>query len=84
MRTGWGSGATRGQGAILPGYDSSVGGMRRMLRACAELEVGDPAKIVRVIVELTHRTALAAFDAAERERREQAEGWLPVSRSIDF
>jgi len=95
MRTGWGSGAARGQGAILPDYDSSVGGMRRMLRACAGLEVGHPAKIARVIVELTRRIALpyhltfgsdalAAFDAAERERREQAEGWLPVSRLVDF
>lgn len=61
----------------------------------AALEAGDPEKIARVIVELTRRTvlpchlilgsdALAAFDAAERERREQAEGWLSVSRSVDF
>jgi NAD(P)-dependent dehydrogenase (short-subunit alcohol dehydrogenase family) len=106
MRTDWAANAAgaaenapestaEGSAAVDTEYESSVGEMRRMLGAYAGHEVGDPAKIAKVIVNLSRSEtlpmhlllgsdALAAFDAAENERRREADAWLAVSKSVDF
>lgn len=95
IRTDWGTGATEDDSTIPADYDGSVGVAHRRLAEHTGNEVGDPAKIAQVIVDLSRRDdlpahlilgsdALAAFTASEDQRRREMEAWLPVSRSTDF
>jgi NAD(P)-dependent dehydrogenase (short-subunit alcohol dehydrogenase family) len=96
MRTDWaetaGNAATS---AVLPDYAETVGATLARIRAYAGGEVGDPARIAQVILELAKRDdvpahlvlgtdALASFDAAEALRRDDHARWLPVSRATVF
>jgi len=95
IRTDWGTGATEDDTPIPAEYDGSVGLAHRRLATYTGNEVGDPARIAQVIVDLSRRDdlpahlilgsdALAAFAASEEVRNRDMQAWLPVSRSTDF
>lgn len=95
MRTDWASAASAGAGPLLPEYQSTVGERLDLHKAYAGNEVGDPARIAQVIVDLTRRDhlpahlilgsdALRAFAEAEAVRQAEAREWAAVSRSTDF
>lgn len=96
MRTDWADIAGNAAASIvLPDYDETVGAMVTRIRAYAGNEVGDPARIAQVMLELAKRDgvpahlvlgtdALASLDAAEAERREAHARWLGVSRATVF
>lgn len=95
MRTSWGFTAGGDAPAVLPDYEPSVGKILGFMKAYAGQEVGDPAKIADVIVDLAARVtlpphlilgsdALYVFEQAETIRQAQAEEWIPVSKSTDF
>lgn len=95
MRTDWGT-VARGQvPALLPDYEPSVGAVLGLLKDYVGREIGDPAKIAQVIVDLTRRERLPAHlllgsdalfvcDRAEEVRRQEAAEWREVSKSTDF
>ena len=81
--------------ALLPDYKSSVGAILNLLKEYVGHEIGDPAKIAQVIVDLTRRERLPAHlllgsdalfvcDRAEEARRQEAAEWREVSTSTDF
>jgi NAD(P)-dependent dehydrogenase (short-subunit alcohol dehydrogenase family) len=96
MRTDWTDIAGNAASSIvLPDYAETVGAMLTRIRAYAGKEVGDPARIAQVMLELAKRDAvpahlvlgtdaLASFDAAEEERRQAHARWLEVSRATVF
>lgn len=96
MRTDWAQTAGHGAAAaVLPDYADSVGATLSRIRAYAGNEVGDPARIAQVILELARREdvpahlvlgtdALASFDEAEGERRAAHARWLDVSSATVF
>jgi NAD(P)-dependent dehydrogenase (short-subunit alcohol dehydrogenase family) len=95
MRTDWGSVARANAPELLPDYAPSVGALFGMLKAYAGHEIGDPAKVARVIVDLTNREALPAHlvlgsDAllflaqVDAARQKAAEEWAAVSASTNF
>ncbi|MEE4455038.1 SDR family NAD(P)-dependent oxidoreductase [Novosphingobium resinovorum] len=96
MRTDWAQTAGRGAAEpVLPDYADSVGATLSRISAYAGNEVGDPARIAQVILELAKREdipahlvlgtdALASFDEAEGLRRAAHARWLDVSRATVF
>jgi NAD(P)-dependent dehydrogenase (short-subunit alcohol dehydrogenase family) len=95
MRTDWGFSALEGEPEVLPDYAQSVGGLVALLKDYAGSEVGDPARIAKVVVDLvTHDAlphhlllgsdALHVYGLAETLRTNQAKAWDAVSRSTDF
>jgi len=95
MRTDWGHTARGHAPALLPDYEPSVGAIQRLLQQYVGNEAGDPAKVAKVIVDLSRRESLPAhlllgsdaqyvFGLAEAERRQDAEAWAEVTTSTDF
>jgi NAD(P)-dependent dehydrogenase (short-subunit alcohol dehydrogenase family) len=95
MRTGWVAAATDGAPKLLPDYEASVGAMISAMRTSIGREIGDPAKIASVIVDLTTRDALPAHlvlgkaalricGQAEAARQAEAAQWAAISASTDF
>ncbi len=95
MRTEWGATAHRDRIDLLPEYQPTVGGMLDMMERFVGNEVGDPAKIARVVFDLSRKDALPAhlllgsdalyvFERADAARQQAATEWLDVSRSTDF
>ncbi len=95
MRTEWGATAQQAPIAVLPDYQPTVGAMLDMMERFVGNEVGDPAKIARVIFDLSRKQALPphlllgsdalhVFDKADGARQQAAAEWLAVSRSTDF
>ncbi|MET1027242.1 MAG: SDR family NAD(P)-dependent oxidoreductase [Dongiaceae bacterium] len=95
MRTDWGFVARSKVPALLPDYEPSVGVLFNLLKDHAGHEIGDPAKVAKVIVDLTTRATLPAHlllgsdalvvcDGAEEVRRQEAAAWREVSKSTDF
>jgi NAD(P)-dependent dehydrogenase (short-subunit alcohol dehydrogenase family) len=94
MRTNWGNRANADIPILLPEYEPSVGAHIKSLEAYWGHEMGDPAKVARVIVQLARKEQLPAHlllgsDAvqyarlAEEKRDSDAKEWLEVSLSID-
>jgi NAD(P)-dependent dehydrogenase (short-subunit alcohol dehydrogenase family) len=95
MRTSWGFVAGGKAPALLPDYEPSVGAMLGMMKAYAGNEIGDPARVAGVIVDLAYRDRLPAhlllgsdalhvYAQAEAERQAEAKEWAAVSASTDF
>ncbi|MET3712525.1 NAD(P)-dependent dehydrogenase (short-subunit alcohol dehydrogenase family) [Sphingomonas trueperi] len=95
MRTEWGATAHREPVDLLPDYQPTVGAMLDMMARFVGNEVGDPAKIARVIFDLSRKEtlpphlllgsdALHVFEKADGARQQAAAEWLAVSRSTDF
>ncbi len=95
MRTDWGFTARGATKPFLPEYEPSVGAVSALLQGYVGQEIGDPAKIGKVIVDLSNRDTLPAhlllgsdavhvFAAADAVRERAAAEWEPVSVSTDF
>jgi NAD(P)-dependent dehydrogenase (short-subunit alcohol dehydrogenase family) len=95
MRTDWGSTAQRQPVDLLPEYQPSVGAFLGAMEKFVGNEVGDPAKVAKVIFDLTRREdlpthlllgsdALRVFASSEGARAKDAAEWDRVSRSTDF
>jgi NAD(P)-dependent dehydrogenase (short-subunit alcohol dehydrogenase family) len=95
MRTEWGATAHREPIDLLPDYQPTVGAMLDIMARFVGNEVGDPAKIARVIFDLSRKDqlpphlllgsdALHVFEKADGARQQAAAEWLAVSRSTDF
>jgi NAD(P)-dependent dehydrogenase (short-subunit alcohol dehydrogenase family) len=95
MRTDWAHTAGATTPDILPDYETSVGATVRRLRAYAGNEVGDPARIAALVVELSGRDdlpahlilgsdALFVYGEVEAARQKAHAEWEAVSRSTDF
>lgn len=95
MRTDWGATANGTTIDILSEYAPSVGAFLEIMPRFVGNEVGDPAKIAKVIFDLTARDdlpahlvlgsdALHVLAVAEESRRKAADEWGAVSRSTDF
>ncbi|WP_027581374.1 SDR family oxidoreductase [Bradyrhizobium sp. Ai1a-2] len=95
MRTGWVAAATDSAPPLLPEYEASVGAMIGAMKTSVGREIGDPAKIAKVIVDLTTRDALPAHlvlgkaalrlcGEAEAARQAEAAEWADISASTDF
>jgi NAD(P)-dependent dehydrogenase (short-subunit alcohol dehydrogenase family) len=95
MRTSRGSPARGSAPDLLRDYEPSVGAMLGLVKAYAGREIGDPARVARVIVDLAGRSTLPAHlllgsDAlhvhgkAEATRQEEAQEWASVSTSTDI
>ena len=95
MRTDWAHVASGRVPPLLPDYEPSIGAVAGMLKTYAGNEIGDPARVADVVVDLARRDALPAHlllgsDAlhvvaqADAARQEAAKEWEPVSRSIDI
>jgi NAD(P)-dependent dehydrogenase (short-subunit alcohol dehydrogenase family) len=95
MRTDWGFTA-RGNAPALPAdYAPSVGAMLDLLKHYAGNEIGDPAKVAQVVLDLAGRDTLPAhlllgsdalhtFGQAEAVRQQDAAAWAAVSTSTDI
>ncbi|ANN67544.1 SDR family NAD(P)-dependent oxidoreductase [Bordetella bronchialis] len=95
MRTDWASTARGTTDGILPDYEPSVGRVLQLLAGYAGQEVGDPAKIARLILDLSNREdlplrlllggdALYVCEQAEAERARELEAWRPTTLSTHF
>jgi len=95
MRTLWGATAQGGAMEVLPDYEPTVGAFLKAMTDFIGNEVGDPAKIAKVVFDLTRTEGLPAhlilgsdalrvFADSEKARQEAAEQWMDVSRSTDF
>ncbi|WP_186124544.1 SDR family NAD(P)-dependent oxidoreductase [Burkholderia gladioli] len=95
MRTDWAAQARQGIDGLLPDYAPSVGQVLSLLDAYAGHEVGDPARIAALIVELSRREdvparlllggdALYVAEQAEAERAEEAARWRATTLSTQF
>ncbi|MEK6426180.1 MAG: SDR family NAD(P)-dependent oxidoreductase [Burkholderia gladioli] len=95
MRTEWAEQAKQAVPAMLPDYDASVGRILSLLGSYAGQEVGDPARIAALIVELSRRDdlpmrlllggdALFVAEQAEAQRAEQAARWRDTTLSTQF
>lgn len=95
MRTDWGEIARGNAPAVLPDYEPSVGAILNLLKNYVGHEIGDPAKIAQIILDLAERDTLPAhlilgsdalhvFAQAEAVRQKQAADWVAVSASSDF
>ena len=94
MRTNWGARASQSTPDLLPEYEPSVGEVARMLKAHWGQELGDPAKVARVVLRLAQEDAVPAHlllgsDAvkfaarAEAARAADAARWREISVSTD-
>lgn len=95
MRTEWAGEARREGTAILPAYEASVGKILDLLAAYGGNEIGDPAKIAALIVDLSRRNdlplrlllggdALFVCEQAETQRTAQQAQWRDVTLSTHF
>ncbi|VWD12245.1 short-chain dehydrogenase/reductase SDR [Burkholderia contaminans] len=95
MRTEWAAQAKREVDGLLPDYRPSVGKMLDMLGVYGGHEVGDPARIAALIVELSRRDdvptrlllggdALFVCEQAEAQRAEEAARWRDTTLSTMF
>ncbi|HDR9034707.1 TPA: SDR family NAD(P)-dependent oxidoreductase [Burkholderia vietnamiensis] len=95
MRTEWAAQAKREVDALLPDYQPSVGKMLDMLGSYGGREVGDPARIAALIVELSRRDdvplrlllgadALFVCEQAETQRAQEAARWRDTTLSTMF
>lgn len=95
MRTNWAQFATKNAPALMPEYEASVGMLLKVMQANMGKDFGDPAKIAKVIFELSRKDdlpihlilgsdSLFAIGAVEAERSRAATAWEHVSRSTDF
>ncbi|KVP64257.1 SDR family NAD(P)-dependent oxidoreductase [Burkholderia ubonensis] len=95
MRTDWAAEAKRGVDGMLPDYQPSVGRMLDLLGAYGGHEVGDPARIAALIVELSRRDdvpmrlllggdAVFVCEQAEAQRADEAARWRDTSLSTQF
>ncbi|MFC5514942.1 SDR family NAD(P)-dependent oxidoreductase [Kaistia terrae] len=95
MRTAWAQVAGRAAPDLLPDYEPTVGALLGMIKAYAGNEVGDPARIADVVVDLAGRNtvpahlilgsdALHIYELAEAARQAEAKEWAAVSASTDF
>ncbi|MEX3630188.1 MAG: SDR family NAD(P)-dependent oxidoreductase [Burkholderia sp.] len=95
MRTDWAARARQGIDGLLPDYAPSVGQVLALLDAYAGHEVGDPARIAALIVELSRREDLPmrlllggdaqyVAEQAESERAEEAARWRATTLSTQF
>lgn len=95
MRTAWGQVARGNTPALLPDYEPSVGAMLALLKGYIGQEIGDPAKVAQVVVDLASRDtvpahlllgsdALHVYALAEATRQAEAKEWAEVSASTDF
>ncbi len=95
MRTDWAERARQGVDGLLPDYAPSVGKVLSLLDTYAGHEVGDPARIAALIVELSRREdvparlllggdALYVAEQAEAERAEEAARWRATTLSTQF
>ncbi|TCR69625.1 SDR family NAD(P)-dependent oxidoreductase [Bosea sp. BK604] len=95
MRTDWGEIARGNAPALLPDYEPSVGAVLALLKNYVGHEIGDPAKIARIILDLAERETLPAhlllgsdalytFARADGVRQKEAAEWASVSASSDF
>ena len=95
MRTNWGQVARGNTPDLLPDYEPSVGAMLGLLKDYIGHEVGDPARVAKVVVDLAGRDTVPAHlllgsDAlhvnamAEAARQADAKEWAEVSVSTDF
>ncbi|MCM3655584.1 hypothetical protein M3184_28535, partial [Metabacillus litoralis] len=95
MRTEWAARAKRGLDDLLPDYQPSVGKILDLLGAYGGHEIGDPARIAALIVDLSRRDdvplrlllggdALFVCEQAERQRAEEAARWRDATLSTQF
>jgi len=95
MRTDWGATAQGQAIELLPEYQPTVGSFLEMMPKFVGNEVGDPAKIAKVVFDLTRKNdlpahlilgsdALHVFANSDAARQKAAEDWIGVSRSTDF
>lgn len=95
MRTDWGEIARGNAPALLPDYEPSVGAVLALLKNYVGHEIGDPAKIAQIILDLAERDTLPAhlllgsdalytFARADGVRQKEAAEWASVSASSDF
>jgi len=95
MRTDWAFVARGSIPDLLPDYEPSVGASVGLLKDYAGHEIGDPAKIARIILDLAERDtlpdhlilgsdALHVFAQAEAVRQKEAAEWATISASSDF
>ncbi|KUY95931.1 oxidoreductase [Burkholderia territorii] len=95
MRTEWAAQAKRDVDGLLPDYQPSVGKMLELLGAYGGHEVGDPARIAALIVELSRRDdvpmrlllggdALLVCEQAESQRADEAARWRDTTLSTMF
>ncbi|AYQ41740.1 short-chain dehydrogenase [Burkholderia aenigmatica] len=95
MRTDWAAQAKRGIDDMLPDYHPSVGKILELLGAYGGHEVGDPARIAALIVELSRRDdvpmrlllggdALFVCEQAEKQRADEAAQWRDTTLSTQF
>ncbi|WP_186116313.1 SDR family NAD(P)-dependent oxidoreductase [Burkholderia gladioli] len=95
MRTDWAAQARQGIDGLLPDYAPSVGQVLSLLDTYVGHEVGDPARIAALIVELSRREdvparlllggdALYVTEQAEAERAEEAARWRATTLSTQF
>ncbi|KVL13536.1 SDR family NAD(P)-dependent oxidoreductase [Burkholderia cepacia] len=95
MRTEWAAQAKRDVDDLLPDYQPSVGKILELLGAYGGHEIGDPARIAALIVDLSRRDdvplrlllggdALFVCEQAERQRAEEAARWRDATLSTQF
>ncbi|WP_336800598.1 oxidoreductase [Kaistia sp. MMO-174] len=95
MRTDWGFVARGNTPPLLPDYEAGVGAMLALLKGYIGHEVGDPAKVAKVVIDLAGRDkvpahlllgsdALFVYGEAEAVRQADAREWAEVSASTDF
>lgn len=95
MRTEWSQRAKQPVAGMLPEYASSVGRSLRLFGSYGGREIGDPAKIAALLVELSRRDdlplrlllggdALYVARQAEAQRAEELERWQATTLSSHF
>lgn len=95
MRTDWGFIAGGSVPELLPDYEPSVGMMIALMKNYAGQEIGDPAKVAKVVLDLADRDqlpahlllgsdALLVFGQGDAARQKAAAEWEAVSRSTDI
>ncbi|ARP82246.1 short-chain dehydrogenase/reductase [Bordetella genomosp. 8] len=95
MRTDWANTARPPAGASLGDYEASVGRVLKVFGQYAGHEVGDPARIADLIVELSRRDdlplrlllggdALYVSEQAETERASEMAAWRSTTLSTHF
>jgi len=95
IRTDWGATAKGRVDQVFPAYEASVGAFLKMMTRFVGNEVGDPAKMAKVIFDLTRledlpdhlllgSDALRVFAEADAARQKASQEWIEVSRATDY
>jgi NAD(P)-dependent dehydrogenase (short-subunit alcohol dehydrogenase family) len=95
MRTDWAGEAKKSVEGMLPEYEGSVGRILQLLKGYGGHEIGDPAKIAALIVQLSRcddlplrlllgGDALFVCNQAETQRAEDLERWRETTLSTHF